>query len=65
MPFGAYWATSTGIVIVIFLGWNTFKPFDVELFITFSFGIAFVGFMYVLWKVLKRTKAVDRRRLIW
>jgi len=47
MPFGAYWAIGTGIVIVIFSGWNTFKPFDVERVITSYFGVAFAAFMYV------------------
>ncbi len=58
MPSGAYWATSSGIVTVIFSGWNTLKPFDANWFITSYIGVAFAAFMSMLWKVLKRTKAV-------
>jgi amino acid transporter len=59
MPFGAYWAIGTGCVVIIFSGWNTFKPFDVQGFVTSYFGVAFAAFMYVFWKLVKRTKLVD------
>ncbi|CAG8952585.1 hypothetical protein HYFRA_00009691 [Hymenoscyphus fraxineus] len=59
MPYFAYWAIGTGCVTIFFSGWNTFKPFDVQGFITSYFGVGFSAFMYTLWKILKRTKAVN------
>jgi amino acid transporter len=59
MPFGAYFAIGTGCVVTFFSGWNTFKPFDKQGFVTSYFGVAFAAFMYVLWKVVKKTKMVN------
>lgn len=59
MPFFAYWAIGTGCIVIIFSGWNTLKPFDTQGFVTSYFGVAFAAFMYVFWKVVKRTKMVN------
>ena len=42
-----------------FSGWNTFKPFDVQGFVTSCFGVVFAGFMFIFWKVFKKTKFVN------
>lgn len=58
MPYAAYFAIGSGCVVILFSGFNTFKPFDVQGFITSYFGVAFALFLFVLWKVLKKTKFV-------
>ncbi|PVH79029.1 proline permease [Cadophora sp. DSE1049] len=57
-PYTAYFAIGSGCVVVLFSGWNTLKPFDTQGFITSYFGVAFASFMFVLWKVVKRTSFV-------
>ncbi|TLD08647.1 uncharacterized protein PgNI_07065 [Pyricularia grisea] len=58
-PYSAYLALFLGCVAILFVGFDSFGPFDVRSFITSYFGLAFGVFMYVFWKVFKRTKAVD------
>jgi amino acid transporter len=57
-PWSSYFAIGTGCVVIFFSGWNTFKPFDVQGFVTSYFGVAFAAFMFVFWKVVKKTKFV-------
>jgi amino acid transporter len=58
MPYFAYWAIATGMIVILFSGWNTFKPFDKQGFVTSYFGVAFAAFMYTSWKILKRSKSI-------
>lgn len=57
-PYSAYFATFLGCTCMFFIGFDTFAPFDVKGFITSYFALAFGPFMFVLWKVLKRTQFV-------
>lgn len=59
MPYAAYVAIVTGCTVIFFLGFDVFVPFSVQGFITSYFGIVFAVFMYVFWKILKRTKFVN------
>lgn len=58
-PYTAYLATGIGVVAMIFNGFDVFAPFDYQGFITDYFALAFAPFMFVLWKVLKKTKFVS------
>ncbi|KAI1493314.1 amino acid permease/ SLC12A domain-containing protein [Biscogniauxia mediterranea] len=60
-PYTAYFALFIGVMALLFVGFDSFAPFDVRSFITNYFGLAFGVFMFVLWKVLKRTKFVSLR----
>lgn len=66
MPYAAYVGVVTGCVVLIFIGFDVFVPFSVQGFITSYFGIAFAAFVFVLWKVLKRTSFIQPRNAdIW
>ncbi|KAI0598921.1 amino acid permease/ SLC12A domain-containing protein [Biscogniauxia sp. FL1348] len=60
-PYTAYFALVIGVVALLFVGFDSFGPFDVRSFITNYFALAFGVFMFVLWKVIKRTKFVSPR----
>ncbi|RDW82626.1 hypothetical protein BP6252_03738 [Coleophoma cylindrospora] len=59
MPYAAYFAIGSGCVVIFFAGFNVFKPFDVQGFITSYFGVVFAVIMYVGWKFVKKTKLVN------
>lgn len=58
-PYTAWFGLIFGGLIVLFLGFDSFSPFSIQSFITTYFGVAWCTFMFVLWKVLKKTKFVD------
>ncbi|KAH7032701.1 amino acid permease [Microdochium trichocladiopsis] len=58
-PYTAYGGLSLGVLLLIFVGWNSFVPWDTRDFVTNYFGVAWGVFMFVLWKVLKKTKMVS------
>lgn len=58
MPYAAYFAIGTGCAVTFFSGFNVFKPFDVQGFITCYFGVVFAGVMFLFWKLFKKTKFV-------
>jgi len=58
MPYAAYFAIGSGCVVILFSGFNTFKPFDVQGFITSYFGVPFAFLLFVFWKVFKKTSFV-------
>jgi len=58
MPYAAYFAVGAGCVVIFFSGFNVFKPFDVQGFVTCYFGVAFAAVMFVFWKFLKGTSFV-------
>jgi yeast amino acid transporter len=58
-PWTAYLAVTLGCLNMFFIGYDTFEPFSVQGFITSYFALGFGPFMFVLWKVVKRTKWVD------
>ncbi|KAI1336372.1 amino acid permease/ SLC12A domain-containing protein [Xylariaceae sp. FL0016] len=60
-PYSTYLALLLGVLALIFVGFDAFVPFDVRSFITSYFAVGFAIFMFVLWKVLKRTKFVHPR----
>ncbi|KAG4258883.1 hypothetical protein FPRO03_13349 [Fusarium proliferatum] len=57
-PYGAYFAFVLGCIFLLFIGWDTFSPFDVEGWITYYFATAFGPLMFVVGKLLKKTKWV-------
>lgn len=58
-PYSAYLALALGCIAIFFVGFDAFSPFDVRSFITAYFALAFGIFMYVFWKIFKKTKMVD------
>lgn len=58
MPYAAYVGVGMGCVVLLFLGFDVFVPFSTQGFVTSYFGLAFSAFVYILWKVVKRTKPV-------
>jgi amino acid transporter len=62
-PWSAYFAVFLGCVTMIFIGFDTFAPFSVQGFITSYFALGFGPFMFVLWKVVKRTKYIHPRNV--
>lgn len=58
-PWAAYGALGLGVVTLFLIGFDVFAaPFDYQGFITDYFALAFAPFMFVLWKVVKRTRFV-------
>ncbi|UPK91886.1 hypothetical protein LCI18_002821 [Fusarium solani-melongenae] len=57
-PYGAYFAFGLGCIFLIFIGWDTFSPFDVEGWITYYFATAFGPTMFVVGKIFKRSRFV-------
>ncbi|KAI1841477.1 hypothetical protein JX265_009956 [Neoarthrinium moseri] len=57
-PYTAYLALVLGVLALIFVGYNTFVPFDSRSFVTAYFGLFFGIFMFIVWKVVKRTSFV-------
>ncbi|KAK5382413.1 Proline-specific permease [Exophiala xenobiotica] len=56
MPYHAYIGIGTGITLILFLGFDYFVPWNTQGFITTYFGIPYVVVLFVVWKVIKRTK---------
>lgn len=57
-PWAPYFALGLGTVTMILIGFDVFVPFDYQGFITDYFALPFALFMFVLWKVVKRTSFV-------
>lgn len=57
-PYTTYFATALGCLALLFVGYYSFVPFDTRSFITAYFAVGFGPFMFVTWKLLKRTKFV-------
>ncbi|KAJ3528109.1 hypothetical protein NM208_g10368 [Fusarium decemcellulare] len=58
-PYSAYLALSLGIVAMIFVGFDVFRPFDVQGFITSYFCFPYTVGLFHFWKFYKKTKFVD------
>ncbi|KAH8788917.1 amino acid permease/ SLC12A domain-containing protein [Diaporthe sp. PMI_573] len=58
-PGAAYFACGLGCFTLFFIGFDVFSPFNYQTFITDYFAVAFGPFMFVLWKVIKRTRFVS------
>jgi amino acid transporter len=58
-PYTAYFALVLGVVMIIFIGYDTLVPFSIQGFITSYFGAWFSVAVFVFWKVFKRTSFVD------
>ncbi|KAI0003573.1 proline permease [Xylariaceae sp. FL0662B] len=68
LPYRAMWAPCStslalllGVLALLFVGFDTFVPFDTRGFITNYFALAFGIFMYLVWKVARRTSYVSPR----
>jgi amino acid transporter len=60
-PYTTYFALLLGILALLFVGYDAFVPFSTRGFITAYFALAFGPFMFLLWKIVKRTKFVKPR----
>lgn len=58
-PYTAWFGLIFGILIVLFLGFDSFAPFSIQGFVTTYFGVFWCTSMFLLWKVVKKTKFVD------
>ncbi|KAI9733070.1 MAG: hypothetical protein M1834_003616 [Cirrosporium novae-zelandiae] len=58
MPYAAYIAIVSGCVIILLSGFDVFSPFSVQGFITSYFGIPYAAFVFLFWKIFKKTKWV-------
>ncbi|KAJ4378488.1 hypothetical protein N0V86_006194 [Didymella sp. IMI 355093] len=58
-PYTAYLALGLGVLMIIFIGYDTLVPFSVQGFITSYFGAWFSIFVFVFWKAFKRTSFVN------
>ncbi|KAI1499575.1 amino acid permease/ SLC12A domain-containing protein [Biscogniauxia marginata] len=58
-PYPAYFALLLGILALLFVGFDAFGPFDVRGFVTNYFALAYGVFMFLVWKVVRRTKFVN------
>jgi amino acid transporter len=66
MPYGAYLSIVSGIVILIFIGWESFHPWSTQGFITSYFGVPYAFIAFFVWKIVKNTKFVDPKKAdIW
>lgn len=59
MPYSAYIGIVLGILLLIFLGFDVFVPWDTQGFVTTYFGIAYTFVFYLFWKIYKKTQFVD------
>ena len=57
-PYGAWLAIVIGCLTMLFIGFDVFVPWSTEGFVTSYFGLGFGVVMFILWKVVKRTKFV-------
>jgi yeast amino acid transporter len=58
-PFTAWLAIFIGVVVMIFIGFDSFVPWSTQGFVTNYFGLAYAVFMFFSWKIIKKTKFVD------
>ncbi|KAK8091641.1 proline permease [Apiospora hydei] len=57
-PYTPYVALVIGWLALLFVGYSSFVPFDTRSFITAYFAVGWGGFMFLVWKIVKRTKMV-------
>ncbi|KAJ2896714.1 hypothetical protein MKZ38_005284 [Zalerion maritima] len=58
-PYSSWFALVLGCLAIFFIGFDAFKPFDVQSFITCYFCIPYSLILFAVWKVVKKTKWVD------
>lgn len=58
-PYSAYFALFLGCVAILFIGFDTFVPFSTQGFITSYFCVPYTTVLFLVWKILKRTRLVD------
>lgn len=62
VPYGlyrAYAGITLGCIVMLFLGWDAFVPWDTQNFITSYFGVPFALLVFFVYKYVKGTKMVD------
>ncbi|KAK5076547.1 hypothetical protein LTR51_002229 [Lithohypha guttulata] len=57
-PYAAYFAIVIGCLTMLFIGFDTFVPWSTQGFVTSYFGLGFAVAMFLLWKIVKKTKFV-------
>ncbi|KAF4415826.1 general amino acid permease [Fusarium acutatum] len=55
-PYGSYFAFVLGCIILLFIGWGTFSPLDVEGWITYYFAAAFDPLMFMVGNLVKKRR---------
>ncbi|KAK7403282.1 hypothetical protein QQX98_010973 [Neonectria punicea] len=58
-PYSAYLGLLLGCLALLFVGFDAFKPFTVQSFITAYFCLPYTAILFVFWKVFKKTKMAD------
>lgn len=65
-PWAAYWGLFFGFIIVVFVGFDRWKPFDVRGFVTSYFGVAYALILSVVWTLVKKDRFVEPKSAdIW
>jgi yeast amino acid transporter len=57
-PYTTYFALGLGILALLFVGYDAFVPFDTRSFVTAYFANFFAIFIFLVWKLWKRSKFV-------
>lgn len=55
-PYCAYLALAIGTLVVVSIGFDNFVPFSVQGFVTSYFAVPYSGALFLLWKIVKKTK---------
>lgn len=55
-PWCAYLACFLGVVALIFIGFDTLVPFNVQGFVTSYFCLPYTAILFMGWKIVKKTK---------
>lgn len=57
-PYSAYFALFLGCVALLFIGFDSFSPWDTQAFVTSYFCLPYSAVLFVAWKVFKGTRLV-------
>lgn len=58
-PYAAFLGLFLGCLALLFIGFDQFVPFNAQGFVTSYFCLPYSFILFVVWKVLKKTKWVD------
>ncbi|KAF7562906.1 hypothetical protein G7046_g1213 [Stylonectria norvegica] len=58
-PYSAYLGLAMGCTALFFIGFDSFKPFSVQGFVTSYFCLPYSAGLFIFWKVFKKTTFAD------
>ncbi|KAH6981209.1 amino acid permease/ SLC12A domain-containing protein [Ilyonectria sp. MPI-CAGE-AT-0026] len=58
-PYAAYLGLFLGCTALIFVGFDSIQPFTVQSFVTAYFCLPYTAFLFIFWKIFKKTKMAD------